>query len=197
MSHPCITGVRPVARAALKFSAAAAESKASRPARCRVVLRITSWSLFMHRTTFAASLAFALAFATPAHAESNATKDEAMAMVKKGVAFIRANGKDKGYAEISAKGSKFSDRDLYLVVYGLDGVVYAHGANEKMIGKNLIDLKDVDGKPFVKERVELAQSKGTFWQDYKFTNPVSKKIEPKQMYCEKLDDVAVCGGIYK
>ena len=66
---------------------------------------------------------------------------------KKGVAFIRANGKDKGYAEISAKGGKFTDRDLYLVVYGLDGTVHAHGANEKMIGKNLIDLKDVDGKP--------------------------------------------------
>ena len=152
----------------------------------------------MHRLTFAAPLAFALALAAhAAHAESNATKDEAMAMVKKGVAFIRANGKDKGYAEISTKGGKFTDRDLYLVVYGLDGTVHAHGANEKMIGKNLIDLKDVDGKPFVKERVELAQSKGTFWQDYKFTNPVSKKIEPKQMYCEKLDDAAVCGGIYK
>jgi Single Cache domain 2 len=89
------------------------------------------------------------------------------------------------------------DRDLYLVVYGLDGVVRAHGANEKMVGKNLLELKDVDGKSFVKERVELAQSKGTFWQDYKFTNPVSKKIEPKTAYCEKLDDVAVCGGIYK
>ena len=101
-------------------------------------------------------------------------------MVKKGVAFIKANGKDKGYAEISTKGGQFTDRDLYLVVYGLDGTVRAHGANEKMIGKNLIDLKDVDGKAFVKERVELAQSKGTFWQDYKFTNPVSKKIEPKQ-----------------
>ncbi|HEY6355831.1 MAG TPA: cache domain-containing protein [Burkholderiaceae bacterium] len=147
--------------------------------------------------TFAVPLAIALAVAAPAHAESNATKDEAMAMVKKGVAYIRANGKEKGYAEISTKGGKFNDRDLYLVVYGLDGTVHAHGANEKMIGKNLIDLKDVDGKPFVRERVELAQSKGTFWQDYKFTNPVSKKIEPKQMYCEKLDDTAVCGGIYK
>ena len=152
----------------------------------------------MHRTASTAALALALALATPiAHADGNATKDEAMAMVKKGIAFIRANGKDKGYAEITAKGGKFSDRDLYLVVYGHDGVVRAHGANEKMIGKNLIDLKDVDGKAFVKERVELSQSKGTFWQDYKFTNPVSKKIEPKQMYCETLDDTAVCGGIYK
>ena len=129
--------------------------------------------------------------------EGNATAAEATAMVKKGVAFIKTNGKDKGYAEISNKAGQFTDRDLYLVVYGLDGTVRAHGANEKMIGKNLIELKDVDGKAFVKERVELAQSKGTFWQDYKFTNPVNKKIEPKSMYCEKLEDTAVCGGIYK
>ena len=141
-----------------------------------------------------AGLAFGpLAFAK----EGNATTTEATAMVKKGVAFIKANGKEKGFAEITSKSGQFTDRDLYLVVYGLDGVVHAHGANEKMIGKNLIDLKDVDGKAFVKERVELAQSKGTFWQDYKFTNPVTKKIEPKSMYCEKLNDAVVCGGIYK
>jgi cytochrome c len=144
------------------------------------------------------ALALGLAFGPAAFAkEGNATKDDAVATVKKGIAFIKANGKDKGYAEVSNKEGQFIDRDLYLVVYGLDGTVRAHGANGKMVGKNLIDLKDVDGKPFVKERVELAQSKGTFWQDYKFTNPVSKKIEPKQMYCEKLDDAVVCGGIYK
>ena len=149
-------------------------------------------------TLLRTSLAAALLAAGAAHAQTgNATAEQATAMVKKGVAFIKANGKDKGYTEVSTKGGQFTDRDLYLVVYGLDGVVRAHGANEKMVGKNLIDLKDVDGKPFVKERVDLAQSKGTFWQDYKFTNPVSKKIEPKRMYCEKLDDAVVCGGIYK
>jgi cytochrome c len=128
---------------------------------------------------------------------SNATAPEAQAMVKKGVAFIKANGKEKGWAEITNKSGQFTDRDLYLTVYGLDGTVHAHGANEKMVGKNLIDLKDVDGKAFVKERVDMAASKGSFWQDYKFTNPVTKKIEPKAMYCEKLDDTVVCGGIYK
>jgi cytochrome c len=147
------------------------------------------------------SLVFGLAlffgYSAVALAQTHATDKEATAMVKKGVAFIKANGKDKGHAEISNKSGQFIDRDLYLVVYGLDGTVHAHGANEKMIGKNLIDLKDVDGKAFVKERVELAKSKGTFWQDYKFTNPVTKKIEPKAMYCEKLDESVVCGGIYK
>jgi cytochrome c len=126
-----------------------------------------------------------------------ATKDEAQAMVKKGVAYVKANGNDKGYAEITNKKGQFTDRDLYLVVYGLDGVVRAHGANDKMVGKNLIDLKDVDGKEFVRERVELGKAKPSFWQDYKFTNPVSKKVEPKTMYCERLDDTVLCGGIYK
>jgi cytochrome c len=144
-----------------------------------------------------AAAALMLAGSSAFAAAEHASAAEATAMVKKGVAYMKTNGKDKGHAEISNKDGQFKDRDLYLVVYGLDCVVRAHGANEKMIGKNLIELKDVDGKPFVKERVELAQAKGTFWQDYKFTNPVSKKIEPKSMYCEKLEDAVVCGGIYK
>ena len=132
-----------------------------------------------------------------AWAADNAIAKEAEAMVKKGVAFIKANGNDKGYAEISNKQGQFKDRDLYLVVYGLDGKVWAHGANEKMIGKVLIALKDVDGKEFVKERVELGKAKANFWQDYKFTNPVTKKVEPKQMFCHPLPDTIVCGGVYK
>ena len=130
-------------------------------------------------------------------AEGGATANDATAMVKKGVDYIKANGKDKAYAEITNRSGRFRLHDLYLVVYGMDGTVYAHGANEKMVGKNLIDLKDVDGKAFVRERVELARIKPTFWQDYKFTNPESRKIEPKSMYCERLDETIVCGGVYK
>ncbi|MEY2892746.1 MAG: hypothetical protein RJA98_2654 [Pseudomonadota bacterium] len=153
------------------------------------------------RSARAAALATlaALALSGPAAhaADGGASEADASAMVKKGVAFIKTNGKDKGYAEFTNKTSPFHQQDLYLVVYGLDGTVHAHGANEKMVGKNLIELKDVDGKAFVRERVEMAKSKPTFWQDYKFTNPETKKIEPKSMYCEKLDDTVVCGGIYK
>jgi signal transduction histidine kinase len=136
--------------------------------------------------------------ATTAHADEGATKDQAVAMVKSGVAFIKANGVEKGYAEISNKEGQFRDRDLYLVVYGLDGKCLAHGANPKQIGRELLELTDVDGKYFVKERVALVRAQpGGVWQDYKFTNPVTKKIAPKTMYCEKLDEVAVCGGVYK
>jgi cytochrome c len=154
--------------------------------------------MIRHLLTGIALAAITAVAASGAHASTNASREEAVAMVKKGIAFIKANGIEKGYAEVSNKGGQFVDRDLYLVVYGLDGKCLAHGANPKQIGKDLLDLTDVDGKYFVKERVSLAKAKPAgFWQDYKFTNPVSKKIEPKAMYCEKLGEAAVCGGIYK
>jgi signal transduction histidine kinase len=138
----------------------------------------------------------AIVLASPALA-GKATKDEAVAMVKSAVSFIKEQGPEKAYAEIDNRHGKFVKDDLYVVVYQLDGKVLAHGANQKFVGKDMIDAQDVDGKLYVKERVELASKQPSFWQDYKFVNPVSKKVEPKQMYCEKLDNTAVCAGIYK
>jgi signal transduction histidine kinase len=136
----------------------------------------------------AGSIAFAAEFGTAAEAE---------AMVKKAVQLIKTEGKEKAFAEFSNPKGKFVDRDLYVTVYDFNGKCLAHGANSKMIGKDFIDIKDPDGKPFVKERVETAKTKDKFWLDYKFTNPISKKIEPKSMYSEKVGDIIVNCGIYK
>lgn len=151
----------------------------------------------MKRMRLVAAIAVVVGISVPAWSAEFATKDEAVAMVKKAVAFIGQQGADKAYAEIGNKGGQFTDRDLYVVVYGLDGKVLAHGANAKLIGKDLLDAQDVDGKYYVKERTEMARKQADFWQDYKFVNPVSKKIEPKQMYCQRLGEAAVCAGIYK
>lgn len=128
--------------------------------------------------------------------EEFASKKEAEAMVVKTVADLKAN-RAKTLEEITAKNSRYVDRDLYAVVYDMSGKVLAHGANNKMVGKDLIDMKDPDGKEFVKERVALAKSRGKFWQDYKFTDPVTRKLLPKEAYCEKVEDAIVCAGVYK
>ena len=129
--------------------------------------------------------------------EPRATRAEAEAMVKKAVEHIKKVGNEAAYKDFTAPSKKFTDVDLYVVVYDLNGKCLAHGQNEKQVGKDLLGLKDPDGKAFVQERVELAKSKGKFWQDYKFTDPVTKKVLPKEMYCEKNNDVVVCGGVYK
>ena len=77
-----------------------------------------------------------------AWAAEHANAKEAEAMVKKGVAFIKASGKEKGYAEISSKQSKFKDRDLYLVVYGLDGKVWARSGAGDSRSRNSLGSRD-------------------------------------------------------
>lgn len=142
--------------------------------------------------------ALCLVFVThQALAADHATKAEAIEMVKKAVRYIKQNGTEKAYAEIDDRKGQFVDRDLYVMVYDFNGVCLAHGAIAKLIGKNLIDAQDVDGKYYVKERVETAKTKDSYWLDYKFSDPVTKSLEPKSTYCERLDQTVVCAGVYK
>ncbi|MFA6014230.1 MAG: cache domain-containing protein [Gallionellaceae bacterium] len=129
-------------------------------------------------------------------ADKFATAKEAEAMVAKAAKAVTANQAGT-FKEITGKDKKWVYLDLYAVVYDMNGKCLAHGQNEKQVGKDLIDLADADGKEFVKERVDLAKSKGKFWQDYKFTDPLTKKVLPKSAYCEKTGDVIVCAGVYK
>jgi cytochrome c len=153
----------------------------------------------MKKSILATALALGAAMATTAaFADARVTQKEAEAMVKKGVAYIKMTPRDKAMAEMTDPKGQFVDRELYLTVYKMDGTALAHGANAKFVGKNMLDLRDGNGKEHIRERMEMAKTKSSFWQDFTFLNPVNKKIEPKQMYCEKTpDELVVCGGIYK
>ena len=140
---------------------------------------------------------FMLAVNHVAFAAESGTPAEAEAMAKKAVAYIKANGNEKAYAEISNPKGQFVDRDLYVTVYDMTGKCLAHGFNQKMIGKDLIGLKDADGKPYMKERIDMMKTKDKGWQEFKYTNPLSKKIENKTAYIEKVGDVIVMCGAYK
>jgi len=141
--------------------------------------------------------AAALAFLAGTAVASAATKDDAVAMVKKAVATIKADGPEKAYAEISAPGSKFVNGEVYAYVAGLNGITLAHPTNPKLIGKNMQEVQDVDGKYFAKDMNELAKKQSSFWYEYKFVNPVTKKIQVKDNYCEAVEQTRVCAGVYQ
>jgi signal transduction histidine kinase len=132
-----------------------------------------------------------------AFASDQGTAQEAEAMVKKAIVYLKANGPEKAYEEFT-NGKSFKDRDLYIIVYDLNGKNLAQGANPKLVGKDLIGLKDPDGKPLIQMFVELAKTKGKgLVEGYKFLNPMSQKIENKAMYLERVGDTLVGCGIYK
>jgi len=125
------------------------------------------------------------------------TTVEAETLVKKAIEFLKMNGKEKAYEEFSKLKGKFTNRDLYVDVYDLNGKCLAHGQNPDRIGKDWMALLDADGKPFVQERVEIAKTQGKGWQSYKFSNPLTKQIEDKTAYVERYEDIIVGSGVYK
>jgi len=125
-----------------------------------------------------------------------ATKADAESMVKKGIASIKENGKEKALAEFSNPKGQFVKGELYIFVVDTKGVISAHGANAKLIGKSMYDIKDAAGKLFMQEIINVGK-KGSGWVEYQWTNPVSKKIEPKIAYVQGYGDMAVVCGIYK
>ncbi|HEX5785519.1 MAG TPA: cache domain-containing protein [Burkholderiaceae bacterium] len=138
----------------------------------------------------------ALMLSSTAWAADKGTAEEATAMVKKAVAYVKANGKDKAFAEFSNQKGAFVDRDLYVMVYDMEGNNKAHGSNPKLIGKNLLEIKDADGVFIVKGLIDTAK-KGGGWFDYKWPNATTKAVEPKSTYVEKVEDVLIGVGIYK
>ena len=126
-----------------------------------------------------------------------ATRDDAVAMVKKGVASLKSKGTARTLAEINNTQGTFRARDLYLTAYSKDGVQLAHGSNNRLVGMRLVDLRDGDGYSYLRERMELAKTRPVFWQDIKVVNPLTRESEPRAAYCELADDVLVCGAVQK
>src|SRR4051812_18713761 len=111
----------------------------------------------MSSRNWIAGLVAALAFALPAGAASDrATPDEARAIVKKGIQHYKKMGRDKAMADFSRAEGGFVDRDLYVVVIRMDGIELAH-INPKSVGKNMLDLRDPDGKYLIRERLEASK----------------------------------------
>lgn len=122
---------------------------------------------------------------------------EAKEWVQKAVAFYKNTGKSVAFAEFSNLKGPFVKGELYIFVMNLTGTMLAHGVNEKYIGSDFIGVKDSDGRSFVREIVEVANTKGSGFVDYKWYNPTTKEELVKHVYFEKVDDLIFSSGVYK
>ncbi|MFL6660074.1 MAG: cache domain-containing protein [Massilia sp.] len=146
---------------------------------------------------FALIAVFAAALYAPSSFAQTNTPAEAIALVDSGLAYMKKNGKDSLIKEINAKNPQFIQGELYLYVRSIDGTILAHPVNARLIGKNMLDLPDADGKYYRKEILEIAKTKGKGWVNYSYNNPVSKVIEKKSTYLVLSGDVILEAGIYK
>lgn len=138
----------------------------------------------------------ALATAVPATAApERATLAEAKTMVSKAREYIRKHGREKAFVEINRRDGMFVDRDVYIYVYDKSLRNLAHGGNAKLIGKDLSELRDPDGR-YVNRGLLDAAMKGGGTYTFKFFNPASGNIESKTGYAEMEGDIMVGSGVY-
>ncbi len=135
----------------------------------------------------------ALLLTSAAHATGQATSEEAKAMAIKAAEYLKSVGPDKAFPEFSAKDSTWHDRDLYVAVLDANGMMMANGNNGGLVGKSVLELKDVDGKPFVRE---LVATKDAGWVNFKWQNPLSKAVEAKTQYEIRVGDYFVGVGAF-
>lgn len=153
---------------------------------------------------FVPSLILATAFAGAAFMsvaqEQRGTKDEAVALVNAAIVHVQKAGADQAYKDFTDKSNaEWHKKDMYVFVNRFDGMTLAHGGNEKLIGKNMSELKDQDGKPFIKEMQDVARKSGSGWVDYNWAHPETKKLAAKTTYVKALPsgDALVGVGIYR
>jgi len=126
---------------------------------------------------------FQVLIAGAALGQSKGTAAEAKAFAEKAIAHVKAVGPQKAFADFTAnEGGMWQDRDLFVIAIGFDGTNMANSMIKAMVGKPQLEMKDANGKQMVKEMIEVSKSKGTGWVDYLFSNPMTKKIEPKSTY---------------
>src|SRR5215475_3715198 len=134
----------------------------------------------------------------PASAAEFGTREEAVAMVRRVQQKFRKEGPDAAFRAINNKAPGFADRDLYPFVTELTGLCVANGVTPAVRGKNLLDLKDQDGKFMIQEFVRTASTPpGQGWVDYRWLNPKANAVEDKSTWIARIGDYLVGVGVYK
>lgn len=119
----------------------------------------------------------------------------AKALLERAVARYKADG-DAAFAAFSRAG-EFLSGDLYVYALGVDGTMKASGGPSiTLIDRNIGDLKDADGKPFIREMLDGARSRGAGTVKYRWLNPQYGKSVPKVVHYQAVGDVIIAVGYY-
>jgi cytochrome c len=142
-------------------------------------------------------IGFALLFGTAATAAERGSPEEAKALAVKAATLFDSQG-DTALDAFNAAKASFVDRDLYITVIDMQGVVRASsGPSAALIGKNTMDAEDPDGKKFVQEFFAVTAGEShEGWLTYKYVDPITKKIAQKKTFARRARAYVITCGSY-
>ncbi|MES2272371.1 MAG: cache domain-containing protein [Pseudomonadota bacterium] len=133
---------------------------------------------------------------SPAMAAAHASAADARAMLERAVTRLNDVGADKALAEFNQSAGPFNTGELYVFVFNLKGVYEAYGAHPGLVGTDVSDLKDAEGRPIVRDMIEIAKTSGHGRINYVWLNRADNRIEHKMSLIELVGDHVVGVGYY-
>jgi methyl-accepting chemotaxis protein len=125
-------------------------------------------------------------------------RDAAVALVKRALAHVHAVGQKQAFKDIDNPTGPFVEGERYVYVWDMNGPMLASPVSQHLLGHNMLDQVDADGKNYAAEIFEIARTKGKGWCDYRLRNPSkNNQIEPKSAYFESNGNIIVGCGIYR
>lgn len=126
------------------------------------------------------------------------TADDARKLLDAASAQIRKQGLAAALDSFNDTKGPFVHDDLYVFAVNLQsGRFEAHGMNPKWTGTDASNLHDVEGKPLIREMLELARSKGEGTVDYVWRNPVTNAVEQKRSFVRRENGSMIGVGFYR
>lgn len=122
---------------------------------------------------------------------------EAGALLEKATAAVKQDAK-AAFARFNDINGGYTMDDLYVFVVSIDDMVMrANGASPRLVGRNVSDLRDVDGKRIFGQSMATVKTKGNAELRYTWRNPVTRRAETKITYLERVGNYAVGVGYYQ
>lgn len=135
----------------------------------------------------------------PAMASEKATKAECEVKVKEAVELVGKVGLDNALKTIQEDKTAFVWKDSYVFAVKLsDAMTLAHPVSPKHVGRVMAAAKDVKGKMFFVEFINMAREQGSGWVSYMWPKPGEKKPSTKETFIMRVpgEDALFGAGVY-
>ncbi len=116
--------------------------------------------------------------------------------VQKAIAFYETSGKEEALERITDPKGPFIDGNRYVFALDVEGKLLAHPFSKQLVGRNLANLTDSEGRSFIRRLLSRVAKRGYGFVEYLWPLPNTKEEQYKTVFFERVDGMVLCSGYY-
>ena len=124
------------------------------------------------------------------------TPQEAEQLARNAASHLATHGRERAFRDFLTPPAGFMRDDLYVFAFDSAGTMWVNGGFPDLIGSNILNARDSQGRPFLVEGMQRAARNGDAWVEYTWYNPCNGKMMAKSAFIIAVGDDFVAVGAY-